>query len=201
MPSLSKNMMKIGLTGGIATGKSSVSRYLREKGYQVIDADSLVHELQAPGGQLYKLLLEKLGPVILHEDGSLNRPLLAERFFQNQDLRSWSDQAQGAIIRQELRALMERAEEGELLFMDIPLLFEQDYETWFDQIWLVTAPEEVQMERLMARNNLDIKAAKARIASQMPMEAKKKRAHFLLDNGGSLEATYQQIDRALERMD
>ena len=201
MPSLSKNMMKIGLTGGIATGKSSVSRYLREKGYQVIDADSLVHELQAPGGQLYKLLLEKLGPVILHEDGSLNRPLLAERFFQNQDLRSWSDQAQGAIIRQELRALMERAEEGELLFMDIPLLFEQDYETWFDQIWLVTAPEEVQMERLMARNNLDIKAAKARIASQMPLEAKKKRAHFLLDNGGSLEATYQQIDRALERMD
>ena len=194
-------MMKIGLTGGIATGKSSVSRYLREKGYQVIDADSLVHELQAPGGQLYKLLLEKLGPVILHEDGSLNRPLLAERFFQNQDLRSWSDQAQGAIIRQELRALMERAEEGELLFMDIPLLFEQDYETWFDQIWLVTAPEEVQMERLMARNNLDIKAAKARIASQMPLEAKKKRAHFLLDNGGSLEATYQQIDRALERMD
>ena len=91
----------IGITGGIASGKTTVTNFLRQKGFEVVDADALVHQLQKPGGRLYQILVEHFGEKVLLEDGELNRPLLASLIFSNYEEREWSKQTQGQIIREE----------------------------------------------------------------------------------------------------
>ena len=111
----------IGLTGGIASGKSTVTSYLSEKGYSVIDADRVVHDLQAPGGELYQALVEHFGTEILLDTGDLNRPALAERIFSSQKVIAWSNRIQGSSIRKALERERERlAVSEEIFFMDIP---------------------------------------------------------------------------------
>ena len=152
----------IGITGGIASGKSTVIEFLRQQGYQVIDADQVVHELQEPGGRLYQALLSAFGPAIRLD-------LLAET--------------------------------ETIFFMDLPLLFELQYEDWFDQIWLVDVTEETQLSRLMSRNALSQEEAEKRIAAQLSLREKRKRADVLIDNNGSLEETRQQIRNALQKLE
>lgn len=189
----------IGITGGIASGKSTVTNFLRQKGFEVIDADAVVHQLQNPGGRLYQMLVAHFGAKILLEDGELNRPLLASLIFNNSDEREWSKQTQGQIIREELGALRDKFYEiEELFFMDIPLLFEQDYASWFDETWLVYVSPDVQLKRLMKRNHLSKEAAEARLASQWSLEEKKKLANHLLDNNGSRDQLLSQVVTLLE---
>ena len=189
----------IGITGGIASGKSTVTNFLRQKGFEVIDADAVVHQLQNPGGRLYQMLVAHFGAKILLEDGELNRPLLASLIFNNSDEREWSKQTQGKIIRQELGALRDKFYEiEELFFMDIPLLFEQDYASWFDETWLVYVSPDVQLKRLMKRNHLSKEVAEARLASQWSLEEKKKLANHLLDNNGSRDQLLSQVETLLE---
>ena len=189
----------IGITGGIASGKSTVTNFLRQKGFEVIDADAVVHQLQNPGGRLYQMLVAHFGAKILLEDGELNRPLLASLIFNNSDEREWSKQTQGKIIRQELGTLRDKFYEiEELFFMDIPLLFEQDYASWFDETWLVYVSPDVQLKRLMKRNHLSKEAAEARLASQWSLEEKKKLANHLLDNNGSRDQLLSQVVTLLE---
>ena len=189
----------IGITGGIASGKSTVTNFLRQKGFEVIDADAVVHQLQNPGGRLYQMLVAHFGAKILLEDGELNRPLLASLIFNNSDEREWSKQTQGKIIRQELGDLRDKFYEiEELFFMDIPLLFEQDYASWFDETWLVYVSPDVQLKRLMKRNHLSKEAAEARLASQWSLEEKKKLANHLIDNNGSRDQLLSQVVTLLE---
>ncbi|MDU1217939.1 MAG: dephospho-CoA kinase, partial [Streptococcus sp.] len=164
----------IGITGGIASGKSTVTNFLREKGFQVVDADAVVHQLQRPGGRLYQLLVQHFGQEIILENGELNRPLLASLIFSNPEEREWSKQTQGKIIREELAALREQLAQTEtVFFMDIPLLFEQDYATWFDETWLVYVNRDVQVERFMKRDHLSKEVAESRLAAQWSLEKKK----------------------------
>ena len=192
----------IGITGGIASGKSTVTEFLRRQGYQVIDADQVVHELQEPGGRLYQALLSTFGSSILQEDGRLDRPKLGAMIFGNPELLEQSSQIQNRIIREELagrRGLL--AETEDIFFMDLPLLFELQYEDWFDQIWLVDVTEETQLSRLMTRNALSQEEAEKRIAAQLSLQEKRKRADVLIDNNGSLEETRQQIRDALQKLE
>ena len=192
----------IGITGGIASGKSTVTEFLRQQGYQVIDADQLVHELQDPGGRLYQALLSTFGSTILQEDGRLDRPKLGAMIFGNPELLAQSSQLQNEIIREELarrRDLL--AETEDIFFMDLPLLFELGYDNWFDQIWLVDVTEETQLSRLMARNDLSQEEAEKRIAAQLSLQEKRKRANVLIENNGSLEGTRQQIRDALQKLE
>lgn len=192
----------IGITGGIASGKSTVTEFLRQQGYQVIDADQVVHELQEPGKRLYQALLSTFGPAILQEDGRLDRPKLGAMIFGNPDLLAQSSQLQNEIIREELarrRDLL--AETEDIFFMDLPLLFELEYDNWFDQIWLVDVTEETQLSRLMARNTLSQEEAEKRIAAQLSLREKRKRANVLIENNGSLEETRQQIRVALQKLE
>ena len=192
----------IGITGGIASGKSTVTEFLRQQGYQVIDADQVVHELQEPGGRLYQALLSAFGSAILQEDGRLDRSKLGAMIFGNPELLAQSSQIQNQIIREELanrRDLL--AETQVVFFMDLPLLFELQYEDWFDQIWLVDVTEETQLSRLMTRNALSQVEAEKRIAAQLSLQEKRKRADVLIDNNGSLEATRQQIRDALQKLE
>lgn len=188
----------IGLTGGIASGKSTISRYLIQKGMAVVDADQLVHDLQAQGGRLYQVLVNHFGPQIVDGDGNLDRPKLASLIFSNPDSLRESSILQDQIIREELAEELHRKKQGEaVVFLDIPLLFEKGYEDWCDEVWLVVVDEETQLQRLMARNGYGLEDAQKRIRSQFSLEEKRKRADKIIDNSGSLDATYAQLDSEL----
>jgi dephospho-coA kinase len=189
----------IGITGGIASGKSTVTNFLREKGFQVVDADTVVHQLQKPGGRLYQLLVQHFGQKIILENEELNRPLLASLIFSNPEEREWSKQTQGEIIREELAALRDQLAQTEtVFFMDIPLLFEQDYSAWFDETWLVYVDRDVQVERFMKRDYLSKEVAESRLATQWSLEEKKKLASHILDNNGSRDQLVTQVVKLLE---
>ena len=192
----------IGLTGGIASGKSTVTSYLREKGYPVIDADQVVHDLQAPSGELYQALVEHFGREVLLDTGDLNRLALAQRIFSSQKEITWSNQVQGDIIRKALARERDRlAATEDIFFMDIPLLIEQGYLDWFDQVWLVYVTEDTQLERLMERNALIEVQARDRLAAQMPLDEKKAFVDLVIDNNSQRDHLYQEIDRALEQIE
>ena len=189
----------IGITGGIASGKSTVTNFLREKGFQVVDADQLVHQLQRPGGRLYQLLVQHFGKEILLENGELNRPLLASLIFSNPEEQEWSKQTQGEIIREELAALRDQLAQTEaIFFMDIPLLFEQGYANWFDETWLVYVDYDIQLERFMKRDYLSKEVAESRLSAQWSLEEKKKLASRILDNNGSRDQLVSQVVKLLE---
>ena len=191
----------IGITGGIASGKSTVTEFLRQKGFQVVDADPVVHQLQKPGGRLYQVLVEHFGEKILLENGELNRPLLASLIFSNPEEQEWSKRTQGEIIREELAALRNQLAQTEaLFFMDIPLLFEQNYASWFDETWLVYVNRDVQLERLMKRDQISKEAAESRLNSQWPLERKMVLASHSLDNNGNQKQLIAQVVHLLEEM-
>ena len=189
----------IGITGGIASGKSTVTNFLRQKGFEVVDADTLVHQLQKPGGRLYQILVEHFGEKILLENGELNRPLLASLIFSNPEEQEWSKETQGELIREELGFVRDKlAQTEDLFFMDIPLLFEQEYASWFDETWLVYVSRDTQLDRLMKRDYLTIEDAQARLASQWPLEEKKRLASHILNNNGSREQLLSQVASLLQ---
>ena len=191
----------IGITGGIASGKSTVTEFLRQKGFQVVDADAVVHQLQKPGGRLYQVLVEHFGEKGLLENGELNRPLLASLIFSNPEEQEWSKRTQGEIIREELAALRNQFAQTEaLFFMDIPLLFEQDYASWFDETWLVYVNRDVQLERLMKRDQISKEAAESRLNSQWPLERKISLSSHSLNNNGNQEQLIAQVVQLLEEM-
>lgn len=191
----------IGITGGIASGKSTVTNYLRQKGYQVIDADQVVHELQAKGAKLYQALVSWLGSAILNEAGELDRPKLSKLIFSSQENLAKSSQLQNDIIRKELANRRDQlAKTEETFFMDIPLLFEQDYADWFDEVWLVYVNPETQIKRLKARNDYSQEEAQQRLASQMKLEDKVPYADFVIKNDGNLKGLIEQIDKNLRRL-
>lgn len=191
----------IGITGGIASGKSTVTNYLRQKGFQVIDADAVVHELQAKGGKLYDILVDFYGNKILASDGDIDRQALSEQFFSDDTVRAQVSAMQNTIIRKELLARRDDLlQEHEVVFMDIPLLFELDYQSQLDQVWLVYLDPAQQLNRLMKRNNYSEEQARKRIAAQLSLDEKRQLTDRIIDNSGDLTVTYEQVDDLLEEM-
>lgn len=192
----------IGITGGIASGKSTVSSYLRELGQIVIDADEVVHDLQKKGGALYQVLVGWLGTEILQADGELDRKKLAALLFGSNERLAKSADLQNPIIRKELEKRRDRAlQDNELVFLDIPLLYELGYEDWCNQVWLIYVDKETQIQRLMARNQLTKEEAQLRISRQMPLEEKRALADLVLENTGDLETLKSQIKQLVIEME
>ena len=189
----------IGITGGIASGKSTVTNFLRQKGFQVVDADAVVHQLQRPGGRLYQVLVQHFGQEVVLENGELNRPLLASLIFSDPEEREWSKRIQGEVICEELATLRDQLTQTEaIFFMDIPLLFEQDYSAWFDETWLVYVDRDVQVDRFMKRDHLSKEVAESRLATQWSLAEKRKLASRILDNNGSRDQLVSQVVKLLE---
>lgn len=192
----------IGITGGIASGKSTVTSYLLQKGYRVIDADQVVHRLQKKGGLLYQVLLKEFGSSILQSDGELNRKELGKRVFEQEEVRKRLSLLQDDIIR---KALLEECKQAardvDILFMDIPLLFELGYDSLVHETWLLVLAPAIQRERLMQRNQLSFEEARQRLAAQMPLAEKMTKTPYHIDNNGDRQATYQQIDLLLQRIE
>ena len=195
-------MLRIGLTGGIATGKSTVSNYLKELAYPLIDADVIARQLVEPGQEGLERLVVRFGRGILDESGALNRQVFGQRLFGDAQLRQEVDQLLHPLIYEALEAESQRlAQAGaQLAFFDIPLLYETDYDQKMDQVWVVYLPHDLQVERLMARNVWSRAQAEAAIASQASIEAKRQRADLVIDNQGTLAVTFAQVDQALSRL-
>lgn len=189
--------MNIGLTGGIATGKSTVSRLLAERGAAIIDADVIAREIMEPEHPVLAAVSERFGPGVLNADGTLNRKKLGEIVFSNPEERKALEALTHPAIRAEMKQRMEELEAADphrLVVADIPLLYESGLDPLFERIMVVYVPREVQLTRLMLRDGLSKEAAEQRINAQMDIEIKKERADILIDNSGGLEETKRQID-------
>ena len=187
--------MIIGLTGGIACGKSTVSAYLREKGIAVLDADKVARQVVEPGSPGLVQIRDTFGMQYLQPDGSLNRELLGRKVFAEPEALKKLNSITGPLILDELKKQLAVAES--VIVLDAALLLEDEaYHQLVDQVWVVTAGDN-QLERLIARNGYSFRQAKNRIASQMTDEQRLRFADAVIDNSGTLENTHRQIDELL----
>lgn len=188
--------MIIGITGSIGTGKSTVTKYLLEKGYQVLDADKLAKEELEKDDVISEIVLY-FGEAVL-KNGKINREYLGKLIFNDQKKR----EILNSIIHPRVIARFEEAIRNTqgLLFIDIPLLFETKLEYLCDKILVVYTSKETQLKRLMERDCIDEEYAQTKISAQMDIEEKKKRADYLVYNDGDLEATFEQIENILRRI-
>ena len=190
----------IGLTGGIASGKSTVVDFLSSKGYFVIDADKVVRELQEPGGKLAQRILKTFGPRFFESSGVLDRQKLGKFIFSDEAARQKLAELQNQTIREEIYRrksdLLKIMPEEGIVFMDIPLLFEQNYDG-FDEVWLVAVDHEIQLERVMQRDHLSRSEARLRIAAQMSLKEKKKKATRIIDSSGTILETRKMVEQYL----
>lgn len=187
----------IGLTGGIASGKSTVSNMLKAKGFTIVDADIAARKVVEPGEPAYEQIIEAFGEGILLEDLTIDRKKLGALIFADEALRMKLN----SIVHPAVRAWMTREkdraiENGEkTVFLDIPLLFESRLTYMVERTILVYVDEETQLKRLMARNGLSEKEAQMRIRAQMPLSEKKALADAVIDNNGSPEETKKQLEK------
>ncbi|ANF96291.1 dephospho-CoA kinase [Paenibacillus bovis] len=193
--------MNIGLTGGIATGKSTVSAWLVQHGAALVDADLIAREIMMPGHPVLQQVRERFGAHMLNEDGTLNRKQLGEHIFTHPEER----QALEGITHPAIRALihsrvaeLEAADPQRLVIADIPLLLEARDAYRFDEIMVVYVPREIQLQRLMQRDGLTAEQAEKRLAAQMDIEEKKRIADIVIDNSGTPEQTQQQLQQFWE---
>ncbi|NCO57167.1 MAG: dephospho-CoA kinase [Nitrospirae bacterium CG18_big_fil_WC_8_21_14_2_50_70_55] len=185
-----------GLTGGIATGKSLVLHLFEEAGARCFDADTWARQAVAPGSAGLRAVVARFGRELLRADGTLDRQALGARLFHDpevkRDLEAILHPRIAAIGLKELRAAR-RAEPARLLVAEIALLFEVGRDWALDGTILVYAPAAVQLARLIARDHLDEGEARARLAAQLPIEVKRDRADFVIDNRGDRDATAAQV--------
>jgi len=189
-------MKIIGLTGGIATGKSAVSTMLSKKGFQVIDADAIVHQLQALGSPLLNKMAKAFGTTILNQDGSLNRAKLGSLVFDDKKKRALLDSLVHPAVRAEFERQIQVAK-VDILFLDVPLLFEAGFDDLADVTLVVTTSTQKQLERLVNRDGLSESEAKARIEAQMSVAEKAKLADFVIDNNGDLCELAESVEAFL----
>ncbi|WP_054023763.1 dephospho-CoA kinase [Bacillus sp. FJAT-28004] len=189
--------MIIGLTGGIASGKSTIASMLVERGALLVDADQVAREVVLPGEPALEAIASTFGQAVLETDGSLNRKALGEIVFRDKEslakLEAITHPAIRARMQQTIHTYAEQFPER-LVIADVPLLYETKQENLYEGILVVYVPAEVQKKRLMERNNLSEEEADRRIALQMDIEQKRQHADWVIDNSGSLEETQHQLD-------
>ncbi len=181
----------IGLTGGIATGKSTVSKMLADAGLPIVDADKIAWQVEGPGTPTLAKIAAHFGPAAVLPDGHLNRRWLGHRVFSDaNDLAALNAITSGPIQHAMLTAIVAAGQaKPAAIILDVPLLFESGWQHICDQVIVVNAPTRVVLPRLMARNHLTATAAQARIDSQMPLAEKCQRADIVIDNGQNVDKT------------
>ncbi|CAM3156029.1 dephospho-CoA kinase [Filibacter tadaridae] len=191
--------MIIGLTGSIASGKSTVSTMLKKRGFPIVDADEIARLVVGPGSAVLLEIEKQFGAAVINEDGSLNRARLGERIFGNEADRNKLNSIIHPAIRKEMLRQKESwlSNGAQTVIMDIPLLFESKLQSFVDKIIVVSVTPEIQRERLMTRNNLTEDEANMRIQSQLSIVVKEEGADAVLANNGSIEETELQLERIL----
>lgn len=190
--------MNIGLTGGIASGKSTVSRLLVERGALLVDADRIAREIVLPGSPALDQIADRFGADMLLPDGSLDRKRLGNVIFSDAAARKALEEITHPAIRQEMMTQMRRLEEEHpqsLVVVDVPLLYESGLTDRFEEIVVVYVPQAIQLERLMRRDGLSEAEASERLLSQWDIEMKRERADYVIDNSNGIEETRQQVEQ------
>ena len=194
-------MKIIGLTGGIACGKSTVSKALRALGACIIDADAVAHELSQPNQALFNAYVQRFGMAIVTPGGTLDRAAIARLIFTDPTMRAEVEQISHPLIRRavEERLRMAEKEQKRAAVLDVPLLFEAGWDALADEVWVVALPPEEQLMRLLARDRtMSAGEARARIAAQMPLAEKCARADVVIDNSGTKEETRDYVGKLWE---
>jgi dephospho-CoA kinase len=200
------NCIIIGLTGGIATGKSTVSRIIKKYGYKVIDADKIAKEVVEKDTPAYKEIVEFFGEGILNEDRSINRKKLGSIIFKKELLREKLNDIVHPYVFQSIKKLIDEYSQSErYIFVDVPLLIEEmdnftKYGINFHEIWLVYTDDKTQLDRLIVRDSIDKKEGKQRIKAQMPIMLKREYATKVIDNGGNLETLEKQMEKIMDEI-
>jgi dephospho-CoA kinase len=196
-------MLNVGLTGGIATGKSIVVQLLADKGALIIDFDLLTRYVQEPGRPAWSELVSYFGREILKDDETINRRKMGEIVFQNPRKLAILNAIVHPLIFQEWKrrlAVLRENNCGEIVISDIPLLIETGAQKDFDLIVLVYAPPWQQLERLRIRNGYNAEEARQRLSSQLPIDLKVPYADIIIDNSSSRENTSEQVDSLWEEL-
>lgn len=194
--------MNIGLTGGIACGKSTVSAMLVSRGALLVDADKIARDVVEPGSPVLEQVAAHFGEAVLLEDGSLHRKKLGEIIFGNAEARRQLESILHPSIRARMREQMEAYEQmypDKLVVVDVPLLFESKLTFMFQEVLVVYAPRHVQLGRLINRDGLTESAANKRIDAQMSIEEKRKLADVVIDNSGDWEETNAEVEQFWRR--
>jgi dephospho-CoA kinase len=202
---VSRPPLRIGLTGGIASGKSTVVAALREAGAVIVDADRIARDVLAPGGPAYADVVREFGAEVLGRDGAIDRKALAGRIFADPVAR----RRLNALTHPHIRRRMAEEAEGiaatpgvQVIVFEIPLLLDttDGRDLMLNGIVVVAAPENVQLDRLIARDGVSRDEARRRLAAQVPLREKVARADWVIDNGGAREATQDQVRRLWEAL-
>ncbi len=196
--------MFIAITGGIGSGKSTAAQLICNRDYDVVDCDVLSRKVTEKGKPLLDQLARSFGPEILNEDGSLNRQALAFMAFADPDSTDkLNSLVQSAIRIEMVNKLFELSGEhpGKPVFAEVPLLYEAGWESMFDKVWLVTASEEVRIDRVKSRSGLSEEAVRTRMALQMPEDEKMARADEIIINDKSFAALKIQVYQLLEELE
>jgi dephospho-CoA kinase len=200
-------MLKVGLTGGLASGKTFVGEALASYGCLLIQADLLGHEVLAPGGEAYQQVVEEFGDAILSAQGAIDRHALAAEVFGSPDrLARLNSLVHPPVMRREERLLAEFAARDRhgIAVLEAAILIETGSHKRFDRIILVVCDEECQVERAMRREGANLADVRARLSSQMPLAEKRKFADFVVDTSGEKEDTLRQtraVYQALRRIE
>ncbi|MDQ3663425.1 MAG: dephospho-CoA kinase [Actinomycetota bacterium] len=193
-------MLRVGLTGGIGSGKSEVSRRLAAHGAVVVDADLLAREVVEPGTAGLDEVVAQLGPEVLGPDGTLDRAAVGRRVFDDDAARRRLEAVIHPRVRQRAAEIERRAADGAVVVHDIPLLVETGQQDDFEVIVVVDAPDDVRTERLVSVRGMDADEARARIAAQASRERRLAAADEVVDNGGDRSALDAQVDALWQRL-
>ena len=196
-------MYRIGLTGSIATGKSTVTNMLKELGAFVIDCDKTARDVVAPGTRGLAKIEAAFGKDAVAADGFMDRVYIGDLVFRNPEMKKRLENILFPLIFEALdKELLRLEREGAtpVVFLDMPLLYEVKYDSYVDEVWLVYVPFEVQLSRLMKRNGYTKEEALLRIHSQISVDKKKSLAQQVIDNSGTLEDTKEQVRSLWERL-
>lgn len=196
-------MNVIGLTGTIGSGKSTVSEYLREKGYPIVDADKIARELMEKGERGYEKVVESFSEDILDPDGAIDRKKLSDIVFTEEEKRNLLNRTLHPLVIDKVnRQIREHFHRGEdLIFVDAPLLIEAKMHLITDKVILVKTEMTLLLSRIMQRDGISKAKARAIMDSQMPVSEKEKFADYIIENNGGKEALYGQIDILLEELE
>lgn len=195
-------MKVFALTGGIATGKSTVADFFSKLGAVVLNADKIAHQTYAPNTPLYQEMIKRYGPQILLANAEIDRKALAGIIFQNPEEKKWLEAKvhplTRALIRQKVESLAKEPQKNPVVLVEAALHLENDYYKEFAGLIVVNTDEATQLKRLMARDGLSSEAAKRILRHQMPLSEKKKYAHWVIENSQDLATMQTQVEKLMK---
>jgi dephospho-CoA kinase len=194
-------VIRVGLTGGIGAGKTTVARLLAERGAIVVDADQIARDLVEPGGQALAALVTEFGPRILQSDGSLSRAELASMAFSDEQATTRLNDIMHPLIRAEAERRIASAPDAPVVVYDMPLLVETGQADLVDLVVVVDVPEDLQVERAVGLRGLDEADVQRRMTVQASREARLSAADVVVDNSGGLDETRRQVDELWRRLE